>query len=458
MPDAVGIVLAAGKGTRMKSRLPKAVHPLCGKPMGRYTVDLCRAVGVERVLVVVGHEAEAVRAALGEDVEYVEQSPQRGTGDAVRQAAAALPGFEGTLLVLQADTPLATPEMVAAMLQQHRETGAAATLLSAVLEDPARYGRVVRVADGRVQRIVEFRDAPPEVAAIREINSGTYCFEAGWLFAALEEIRPDNRQAEYYLTDAIGIMAERGARVEAFTAPAPAAALGINDRVELAQAAAVVRGRILRELMLAGVSIVDPATTYIDATVRIEPDTVIHPMTLLAGRTVIGSGCEIGPQARITDCTLGEGVQAQYCVLAESEVGEGTRIGPFAQLRPGCRVGRRCKIGNFVELKKAVVEDKVSIGHLAYMGDVFIGTGTNIGAGAITCNYDGRAKHVTQIGKNSFIGTHATLVAPVTIGDGAYVAAGSPVTEDVEPEALVIARSRQTVKPGWARKRREEGR
>lgn len=457
MLDSVGIVLAAGKGTRMKSALPKAAHLLCGKPLARYGVDLCRAVGVQRVIVVVGHGAEHVRQVVGSDVEYVEQQRQLGTGHAVREAARLLQGFDGIVAVLQADTALVTPEMLAEMLQQHRDTGAAATILTAVLPDGVHYGRVVRTPDGSVRRIVERKDATPDVAAIREINAGTYCFSAGALFPALARLEPNNQQSEYYLTDVVGLMASEGQRVTAVVAGDPGAALGINDWAELAEAAAIVRGRILRSLMASGVSIIDPATTYVDADVRIEPDTTIHPLTFLSGRTVIGSGCEIGPQARITDCTIEDGAQVRQSVLTDSEVGEGTRVGPFAHLRPGCKIGRNCKIGNFVELKAATVEDRVSIGHLSYVGDAFVGERTNIGAGTITCNYDGKLKHRTHIGRGAFIGSHATLVAPVSVGDGAYTAAASPVTEDVPPESLAIARSRQTVKVGWARKRREEG-
>jgi bifunctional UDP-N-acetylglucosamine pyrophosphorylase/glucosamine-1-phosphate N-acetyltransferase len=455
MAEAVGIVLAAGKGTRMKSRLPKAAHRLGGKPLARHAVDLCRAVGIARVLVVAGHGAETVRAAVGDDVEYVGQERQRGTGDAARRATAALPDYEGTVVVLQGDTPLVTPEVLGALLDRHREANAAATLLSAVLPDGGRYGRVVRGPGGAVARVVERRDAPPDVAALREINVGVYAFAAAALRSALARLRPDNRQGEYYLTDVIELLAEAGEPVETVAVADPSVALGVNDRVELAAAEAILRRRVLEALMLAGVTVIDPATTYVEAGVEVGEDTVLHPMTTLAGRTTIGRGCEIGPGAQITDCRLGSRVRVLRSVLTESEVGDETRVGPFSHLRPGCRVGRRCKIGNFVELKNAAVEDRVSIGHLSYLGDASVGEHSNIGAGTITCNYDGKRKHRTQIGREVFIGSHATLVAPVTVGDGAYTAAASPVTEDVPPGSLTIARSRQTVKEGWARRRRE---
>lgn len=453
----VAVVLAAGKGTRMKSRLPKAAHAVCGKPMARYPVDAARELGAQRIVVVVGHEAEAVRAAVGDDVEYALQADQRGTGHAVMQAERALREADD-VLVLNGDLTLVTADELRALLDRHRSTGAAATLLTAELEDPASYGRVIRRDDGTVDRIVERRDASPEEAAVREINVGLYCFRAAELRDCLSRLRPDNDQGEYYLTDVIGLLVGDGRRVEAVVASDPRSALGINDRAELAEAAAIQRQRILRRLMLSGVTLIDPLTTYVDAGVEVGQDTIIHPMTVLQGRTVIGADCQIGPSARIIDSELADRVTVHASVVVEARVGEGTRIGPFANLRPGCRLGREVKVGDFVELKNAVLEDRVSAGHHAYLGDVTVGEKSNIGAGTITCNYDGRQKHRTVIGRGAFVGTHATLVAPVTIGDGAYIAAHSVVTEDVPADAMAIARSRQTTKEGWAaRKRQEDG-
>jgi bifunctional UDP-N-acetylglucosamine pyrophosphorylase/glucosamine-1-phosphate N-acetyltransferase len=453
--DITAIVLAAGKGTRMKSRLPKAAHLVCGKPLARYAVDTAREAGAERVVVVVGHEAEAVRAALGDDVEYVLQAEQRGTGHAVMQAEAAL-REAGTVLVLNGDLTLLSVEELQSLVERHRTTGAAATILTAELEDPASYGRVLRRSDGSVERLVERRDATPAEAAIREINVGVYAFQGPALRDTLCRLRPDNDQGEYYLTDVIGLLVADGRRVEAVVGD-PDSALGINDRVDQAAAAAILRGRILRRLMLAGVTIIDPATTYVDAGVVVGEDTVIHPMTTLQGRTTIGAECQIGPSARIIDSTLADRVTVHASVVAGSSVGEGTRIGPFANLRPGCRLGREVKVGDFVELKNAVLEDRVSAGHITYLGDVTIGERANIGAGTVTCNYDGRQKHQTVVGKGSFIGTNSTLVAPVTVGEGAYVAAHSVITEDVPPDSLAIARSRQSIKVGWAARRRQKG-
>jgi bifunctional UDP-N-acetylglucosamine pyrophosphorylase/glucosamine-1-phosphate N-acetyltransferase len=438
----------------MKSRLPKAAHPVCGKPMAQYPVEAAREAGAARVVVVVGHEADAVRSAVGDDVEYVLQSEQRGTGHAVLQADAALREADD-VLVLNGDLTLITAADLRALLDRHRTTGSAATILTAVLEEPASYGRVVRRSDGSVARLVERRDASPEEVAIREINVGLYAFRGPELRERLCRLQPDNDQGEYYLTDVIGLLVADDLRVEAVQAADPRSALGINDRVELAEAAAIVQHRILRRLMLSGVTIIDPATTYIDAGVEIGQDTVVHPMTTLQGRTVIGADCQIGPSSRIVDCELADRVTVHASVMVGSSAGEGCRIGPFANLRPGCRLGREVKVGDFVELKNAVLEDRVSAGHITYLGDVTVGERTNIGAGTVTCNYDGRRKHRTAIGEGVFIGTHATLVAPVTVGDGAYVAAHSVVTEDVPPDAMAIARSRQTNKEGWAARRRQ---
>jgi bifunctional UDP-N-acetylglucosamine pyrophosphorylase/glucosamine-1-phosphate N-acetyltransferase len=450
----IAIVLAAGKGTRMKSRLPKAAHRLWGKAMARYPADAARDAGAERVVIVVGHEAEAVCAAVGDDVEHVLQAEQHGTGHAVMQADRILSEADD-VLVLNGDLTLVTADDLRQLVARHRATRAAATILTAELEDPASYGRVVRRPDETVERVVERRDASPAQISIRDINVGLYCFRAPELRACLARLRPENDQGEYYLTDVIGLLVSDGRRVEAVRASDPRSALGINDRVELAAAAAILRERVLRDLMLSGVTVVDPATTYVDAGVVVGPDTVIHPMSVLQGQTSIGSECEIGPSARIIDASLGDRVCVHSSLVTSSSVGDGSRIGPYANIRPGCRLGREVKVGDFVELKNAVLEDRVSAGHLSYLGDATVGQHTNIGAGTITCNYDGRKKHHSEIGKDCFIGTHATLVAPVTVGDGAFVAAHSVVTDDVPADALAVARSRQVVKEGWAARRRQ---
>jgi bifunctional UDP-N-acetylglucosamine pyrophosphorylase/glucosamine-1-phosphate N-acetyltransferase len=439
----------------MKSRLPKAAHSLCGKPLARFAADLCRDAGCERVVVVVGHGADAVIGAVGEDVEYVTQEPQLGTGHAVQQAAPLLEGFAGTVLIVNGDVPLITPETLSALLSRHRESGAAATLLTAVLEDAASYGRIVRADDGSVVRIVEKKDATPEILALREVNAGVYCFSGELLLRAVFELDRNNEQGEYYLTDVIGRLVAEGKRVEACVTDDPHVMQGVNDRSELAQAAAVLRARINRRWMLEGVTIVDPATTYIDAGCEIGPDTILHPNTFLYGRTRLGEGCEVGPGTILRDCTIGNGVTIVSSQVTEAQIGDETRIGPFAHLRPGCRLGRGVKVGDFVELKNVSAGDRASMAHLAYVGDAEVGERANIGAGTITCNYDGRRKHRTVIGAGAFVGSNSTLIAPVEIGDGAYVAAASPINQDVPPDALAIARTRQTNKEGWAARKRK---
>jgi bifunctional UDP-N-acetylglucosamine pyrophosphorylase/glucosamine-1-phosphate N-acetyltransferase len=454
MGPVVGVVLAAGKGTRMKSRLPKVAHALCGKPLARFAVDLCRETGCEHVIAVVGYGADAVINAVGEDVDYVVQEPQLGTGHAVQQAAPLLDGFTGTVLIINGDVPLMTAETLSGLLARHHESGAAATLLTAVLDDPASYGRIVRGNDGGVRKIVERKDAAAEILGIREVNAGVYCFAAPLLLRAVFELDRNNEQGEYYLTDVIGRLAAEGRRVEACVTDDPHVMQGVNDRAELAQAAAVLRERINRRWMLAGVTLIDPVTTYIDAAVEIGPDTILHPNTYLLGKTRLGEGCEIGTGTVLRDCTLGDGVTVLHSTVAEAVIGDGSRIGPYAHMRPGCRLGRGVKVGDFVELKNVEAGDHASMAHLAYVGDAEVGERANIGAGAITCNYDGRRKSRTRIGAGAFVGSNTTLIAPVEVGDGAYIAAGSVINENVPPDALAVARSRQSIKEGWAARKR----
>lgn len=425
------LVLAAGKGSRMNSRYPKPVHPLLGKPMGRYAIDLCHRLGIERVIVVVGHGAERVREALGDDVEYVEQAERRGTGHAVSAARSLLADYAGTLLVLPADCPLLTDEVVSEMLRRHEESEAVASLLPTALSSNPAGDIFARAA------------------------ASVYLFHSPTLFGALGDVQPDPATGETDLTAVAALLEGRGERVVTEGLHDPAGTLDVNDRVRLAHVTAVLRRRILHAHMHNGVTVEDPDTTYIDPDVVIGQDTVIRPMTWLCGKTIVGEESDIGPSVRITDCTLGDRVSVQSAVLAQSMVGDDTRIGPFAQLRPGCRIGRKVKIGNFVELKNAEVEDRASMGHLAYIGDAFVGEKSNIGAGTITCNYDGKNKHRTRIGQHTFIGSHSTLIAPVEVGDGGFVAAGTVVTGDVPPDALAIGRSRQSNKPDWARLNRE---
>ncbi len=449
------ILLAAGKSTRMRSRIPKPLHPLCGLPMTAHVIRACRKAGVERVVVVVGHEADAVRAGLGDGVEYARQTTQRGTGDAVNAAKELLGDWAGTIVVLVGDMPLLPPESLATLLTTHRESHAAATLLTAVSEDATGYGRIVRDGAGNFVRIVEQKDATPEEQKIREWNPSIYAFNGSELWQALTQVTPDNAQGEYYLTDTAGILAAQGKSVVAVPAADSRLVVGINNRVELANVAAIMRRRLLEEAMLSGVSITDPATTYLDVDVKIGQDTIIEPNTYLLRGTVIGEQCVIGPSTRIADSTLGNNVRVVMSQITESVLGDGVKVGPFAHLRPGSRLAANVKIGDFVEVKNSTLGVGAQASHLSYIGDAEIGAGVNIGAGAVTCNYDGVHKYRTIVGDNAFIGTNSTLVAPVTIGAGAFVAAGSPITEDVPPGALALARTRPTIKPEWADRRRD---
>jgi bifunctional UDP-N-acetylglucosamine pyrophosphorylase/glucosamine-1-phosphate N-acetyltransferase len=452
----VGIILAAGKGTRMKSKAPKAVHPICGKPMTRYIIDACKESGVRDCIVVIGHGAEQVQERLGGDVRYAVQTEQLGTGDACKRALALLEDDVSDVLVLPGDTPLISAEILGRLADEHTSSGNAATVLTAILEDAGHYGRVIRKEDGSVDGIIEAKDATPEQRLIREMNTAIYCFKLSLLRQYLDRITPANVQGEYYLTDVIGLMAKDGQRVGAVISDDPDVVLGINHRVDLAYLTGIIRRRILERLMLAGVTIIDPSSTYVDHDVRIGADTVVHPQTTIEKGSVIGEDCSIGPGSRLVNVQVGDNVTVLYSNAVDSDIGDGTRVGPFANLRPGARIGRKVKVGDFVEVKNSVVEDGVSMAHLAYVGDSSVGEKTIIGAGTITCNYDGFEKHRTVIGKNVFVGSNVTFIAPVEIGDGALIAAGSVVTEDVPADALAIARCPQTVKEGWAKRRREQ--
>ncbi|WP_028609567.1 bifunctional UDP-N-acetylglucosamine diphosphorylase/glucosamine-1-phosphate N-acetyltransferase GlmU [Paenibacillus harenae] len=448
----MAIVLAAGQGKRMKSKLYKVLHPVCGKPMVGHALDVVREVSAERAVVIVGHGAEKVKSYLGDGAEYVLQEQQLGTGHAVRQAEALLGEEEGTTIVICGDTPLVQASTIQSMLELHASSGAAATVMTASFDNPTGYGRVIRGEDGSVQRIVEQKDCTPAEAAVKEINTGTYCFDNKKLFAALAKVTSNNAQGEYYLTDVIGIFREAGHSVQGRCTSDPAEAIGVNDRVALAEAERLMRERINRSHLLNGVTLIDAASTYIEAGVRIGSDTVIYPGTILRGSTVIGEDCVIGPQADITDSTIGSGVAVKYSVIAESVIGDTSMVGPYANLRPGSKLGVGCKIGDFVELKNASLDDGSKVSHLSYVGDAKVGKDVNIGCGAITVNYDGYNKFVTEIGDHAFIGSNVNLIAPVKIGEGAYVVAGSTVTHDVPAGDLAIARERQVNKSGYAEK------
>ena len=447
------LILAAGKGTRMKSALPKVLHRVAGAPMIDYVLAASASLGAATTTVVVGHQADALRAALAAHagLGFVQQEPQLGTAHAVRQAAPLLAGLRGTLVVLSGDVPLLTPDTLGALVARHEGARAAATLLTAVLDDPSGYGRILRDGD-EVAAVVEHRDASPAERAVREINAGIYAFDLEPLFPALDRVATDNSQQEYYLPDLVGIYRRAGRRVVALPVDRPEEILGINTRAELAEASARVWRARREALMASGVTLEDPATTYLDAGVTVGPDSVIHPGVHLLGRTRIGARAVIYGGVRIVDSELADDVTVlDHCVIVESRVADGAIVGPFARLRPGSDLAAGSRVGNFVELKKTRLGAGSKANHLAYLGDATIGERVNIGAGTITCNYDGERKHPTVIEDGVFIGSDTQLIAPVRIGRGAYVAAGSSITKDVPAGALGIARGRQENKEGWAK-------
>lgn len=440
------IVLAAGEGKRMRSRRAKVLHTLCGRPLIAYPLRIARALS-EQIVLVVPPDADDVIEAAGPGVRAVVQRERLGTAHAVQQARPE--SANGTVLVLPGDMPLLTAETIERLVSHHATSGAAATILTATVEAPQGYGRVLRQR-GRVTRVVEERDATDDQRKINEINTSVYCFDARRLWPALDAVHPDNDQGEYYLTDVIGILSRADARIEAVTVRDPIEAQGVNDRRQLAAVAAVQRRRILDALMEAGVTLLDPASTYIDDTVTIGPDTVIYPNVVIEGATEIGAECVIGAGCQVSGSRLADRVLLRpYCVIAAAVIEEQAQLGPFCHLRPHVHVGARARVGNFVEMKQSRLGRGAKAPHLSYIGDATVGDNVNIGAGAITCNYDGYTKSQTQIGDRAFIGTNASLVAPVTIGEGAYIGSGSVITKDVPPGALAVERSAQVVKEGW---------
>jgi bifunctional UDP-N-acetylglucosamine pyrophosphorylase/glucosamine-1-phosphate N-acetyltransferase len=446
------LIMAAGRGTRMRSQLPKVLHPVCGRPLVLWPVEAAREAGAERVVVVVGREGEDVRRVLPPDVEVTVQDPPAGTGDAVMCAREALAGASD-VIVLSGDHPLLDAGFVTALAERHAATGAAATVTTRMLEDPGQYGRVVRAANGDVERIVETKhpgDATAEELAIKEINAGTYAFAVEPLFAALTQVDSDNAQGEVYLGDVIPLLRGAGHRVAAFLTDDALISMGINTRVDLADVQEEARRHILRRHMLAGVTISDPSSTFIDVDVKIGEDTTVEPFSFLKGQVEIGSGCTVGPMTTLIDCVLGEDVSVIHSHLDACEVLDGCTVGPFTRIRPGTKLHARAKAGSFVEIKNSEIGEGAKVPHLSYIGDADVGPGANLGASTITANYDGRQKHRTVIGPNVKTGIHSSLVAPLAVGEDAYTGAGSVLTEDVPPGALGIARARQTNIEGYA--------
>ena len=456
MSDIHAVVLAAGQGARMKSSLPKALHPVAGRTMVEHVLKTAASVSPATITLVVGHQADAVRNRLEglERVQFVLQTPQRGTAHALQQVEPQLAGRTGTLLLLSGDVPLLSSRTLERLLEAHRAAGAAATVVTAVVERPYGYGRIVRTAGG-IARIVEERDASPAERQIHEINSGIYAFDIAPLFDALRAVALRNAQGDYYLTDLIAIYRRRKLPVETLTVDNPQEIRGVNSRTELAEVSAIVKQTKNEELMAAGVTIVDPATTYIDQDVEVGSDTVIHPGVVIEGHTRIGAACEIQAYVRISDSEIADRVTINnFCVVVGARVADGASIGPFAHLRPATDVGRGAKVGNFVELKKTSLGPGSKANHLSYLGDATIGANVNVGAGTITCNYDGQQKHQTVIEDDAFIGSDTQLIAPVRVGKGAYVGAGSSITDDVPAGALGIGRGRQANVGGWVERKK----
>jgi len=442
------LILAAGEGTRMKSDLPKVLHEAAGDALLGYVL---RAVAPLKgdVGLVVGRGADLVRRRYPKGFRFFLQKERRGSGHAVKTATRWLK-TGGDVLVLCGDAPLIRPETVRNLLGIHRREKNAATLLTARVANPAGYGRIVRDAGGRPNAIVEERDATPDVRRIDEINSGAYCFAAKDLVKALGRLRPDNAKGEYYITDVIGMFVEAGKNVGALCLPSEEEVLGVNRRSELSYAAGILRRRKLEELMDAGVSVVDPAATYVDADVTVGPDTVLFPQTFLKAGTRVGRGARVGPFSSLENTTVGDGSELTAVFAKDAVVGADVKVGPFTHLRPGTRIAKGARLGNFVEIKKASVGPGAKVNHLSYIGDATLGPDVNVGAGTITCNYDGFEKNHTWIGAGAFVGSNVNLVAPVKIGAGAVLGAGSTITRDVPAGALGVERAPQTVKKGWA--------
>ena len=451
MKNRYAVILAAGQGTRMKSKLYKVLHPVCGKPMVQHIVDKVKQLDIRQIVCIIGYGAEKVKETIGDSVRYVVQKEQLGTAHAVLQAETLLTEKDGVTIVLCGDTPLITKETMEKLLDHHERSGAKATVLTARTSQPFGYGRVIRNEKGHVERIVEEKDATAEEKRIQEINTGTYCFDNQSLFQALRLVKNDNAQGEYYLPDVMEILRKQNEVIAAFLTDDFEETIGINDRIALSKAEAIMKRRINEKHMQNGVTIIDPDNTYLSPDATIGQDTVIYPGTMVRGNVTIGEGCAIGPYTEIKDSIIGNDTLIRQSVIHDSEIGDRVSIGPFAHIRPQSVLGDEIKIGNFVEVKKSTLDRGSKASHLSYIGDAEIGKGVNLGCGSITVNYDGQNKSMTKVEDGAFIGCNVNLIAPVTVGQGAYVAAGSTITDDVPEYALSIARARQTNKEGYVK-------
>lgn len=454
MSDLFSVILAAGKGTRMKSALPKVLHKAAGKPMVQHVLDAAKEAGSVRNIIVVGFGGERVKEAVAGQAEIVLQAEQLGTGHAVLQAREALEGVHGTVMVLCGDTPLLTGALLKKLCAEHEAAGAKATVLTAIMPDATGYGRIIRNEAGAVAKIVEHKDATEEERQVKEVNSGIYCFDKDALFAALDQVGCDNAQGEYYLPDVLEILSRQGEKIWAVAADDYEETLGVNSRAQLAGAEKILRRRKNIELMDSGVTLMDPDSTFVDADVSVGRDTVIYPFTWLEGKTTVGEGCVLGPSSRFSDVKIGNDVTAQFVYAHECEVADGVTMGPYVHLRPDTKLAEKVKIGNFVEVKNSNIGAGTKLPHLSYIGDCDMGGGVNMGCGTITVNYDGKKKYRTVIGDNVFVGCNSNLVAPVKVCDGAYIAAGSTITKEVPEDTLAVGRARQKNIEGWPDKRK----
>lgn len=448
------VILAAGMGTRMKSKMPKVLHKVCGKPLSKWVIDASKAAGADKVCAVVGHKAETVKDVLGDVCEFALQAEQKGTGHAVMQAIDVIKNSKGEVVILNGDTPLITAETINKAIEYHKNNGNQATVITAILDDATGYGRIVRDNDGSVLKIVEQKDASEEEKKINEVNSGMYVFDAQSLVYALDKITPNNAQGEYYLTDTLEILLSAGKKIGGYAISDNDEIRGINDRVQLNEAENIMQKRINEYHMRNGVTMRNPESVYIEDGVEIGNDTEICQNVTIKSGTKIGSDCVIGSGSMLDRAVIHDGVDVLSSVILESEVDEGTHVGPFAYIRPNCHVGKEVKVGDFVELKNSNIDDGTKISHLTYIGDSDVGKRVNFGCGTVTCNYDGKKKYRTTIGDDCFVGCNTNFVSPINVGDGVYIAAGSTITEDIPENSLSIARARQVNKEGWKDKRK----
>ena len=448
------VILAAGMGTRMKSKMPKVLHKVCGKPLSKWVIDASKAAGADKVCAVVGHKAETVKEVLGNVCEFALQAEQKGTGHAVMQAIDVIKNSKGEVVILNGDTPLITAKTINKAIEYHKNNGNQATVITAILDDATGYGRIVRDNDGSVLKIVEQKDASEEEKKINEVNSGMYVFDAQSLVYALDKITPNNAQGEYYLTDTLEILLSAGKKIGGYAISDNDEIRGINDRVQLNEAEKIMQKRINEYHMRNGVTMRNPESVYIEDGVEIGNDTEICQNVTIKSGTKIGSDCVIGSGSMLDGAVIHDGVDVLSSVILESEVDEGTHVGPFAYIRPNCHVGKEVKVGDFVELKNSNIDDGTKISHLTYIGDSDVGKRVNFGCGTVTCNYDGKKKYRTTIGDDCFVGCNTNFVSPINVGDGVYIAAGSTITEDIPENSLSIARARQINKEGWKDKRK----